>query len=227
MSNQQVELIPEHSYFHQVRHEMLDFVPREAKIILDVGCANGNFAAMIKSQRAAEVWGIEPNQEAAKLATSQLDKVICDTFSRSLSLPNRKFDCIILNDVLEHLVDYEDALIYCKDLLAAEGSIVASIPNVRYFDNIWNLLVNKNWEYQDWGILDRTHLRFFTMKSIINTFENLGLRINTLQGINSLQSFHPRKAKAFKFFNTLLLNQLADMNYLQFAVVAQPKGASS
>jgi 2-polyprenyl-3-methyl-5-hydroxy-6-metoxy-1,4-benzoquinol methylase len=133
------------------------------------------------------------------------------------------FDCIILNDVLEHLVDPFEALLYCRELLNSQGRVVASIPNVRYFDNIWNLLVHKNWEYTDWGILDKTHLRFFTKRSILSTFSDLDYDIETIDGINPLPVLHPHHVKRFRLLNRILWNKLEDMNYLQFAVVVSPK----
>ena len=209
-------------YFCVVRPEMLEFVPPNATAILDVGCADGTFGSLLKKHRHVEVWGIEPNQSAANSAAQKLDRVICSAFDRSLGLPAGKFDCIVFNDVLEHLVDPQDALSHCKELLKNPGAILASIPNVRYFDNIWNLLINKNWEYTDWGILDRTHLRFFTERSIRSTFRKVGYKIELIKGINPLHVLHPRQVRKFKLINWPLLNKIEDMNYLQFAVLARP-----
>jgi 2-polyprenyl-3-methyl-5-hydroxy-6-metoxy-1,4-benzoquinol methylase len=211
------------AYFEIERHEMLDRIPREASVILDVGCAVGSFGKLIKSKYPSEVWGIEINEYAASIASQKLDKVICGAFDETLDLPKGNFDCIVFNDVLEHLVDPYNALTYSKTLLREGGKIVASIPNVRFFDNIWKLLVKKDWEYTQNGILDRTHLRFFTKKSIVNTFNNLGYEIESIEGINPLEQFHPRQVKAFRVINSILLNQIEDMRYIQFAVVAHPK----
>ncbi|GAB4369313.1 MAG: hypothetical protein Kow00121_09120 [Elainellaceae cyanobacterium] len=210
-------------YFQSERHEMLNYVPRDAKKILDVGCAGGSFGQLLKQERFVEVWGIEPNETAAIAATPRLDKVICDVFSDTLALPEAYFDCIIFNDVLEHLVDPYSALEYCHKLLTNRGVIVASIPNVRYFDNTWNLLILKKWEYTNWGILDKTHLRFFTCRSIEQTFSELEYSIERLEGINPLEKFHPHHLKRFKVLNWLFPQQVGDMRYLQFAVVARPK----
>jgi 2-polyprenyl-3-methyl-5-hydroxy-6-metoxy-1,4-benzoquinol methylase len=210
------------NYFEQERPEMLGFIPSGAVTILDVGCAMGGFGHRLKRERSAEVWGVEVNKYASSIATKHLDKVFCGTFDRNLDLPKNMFDCIIFNDVLEHFVDPYDALTYAKDLLNDSGKIVASIPNVRYFDNVWNFLIDKDWEYTEHGILDRTHLRFFTQKSIINTFESLGYSIDCIQGIGKLECCHPHRVKKYNLINTLLMNQIADMRYLQFAIVASP-----
>ncbi|MGA9380414.1 MAG: class I SAM-dependent methyltransferase, partial [Phormidium sp.] len=155
------------NYFELERHEMLKYVPEKACNILDVGCGCGNFGRLLKEKRPVKVWGVEFNEDAATLAAQKLDQVICGSFNSSLNLPKNEFDCIIFNDVLEHLVDPFTALIYAKYLLREGGLVVASIPNIRHFDTIWDLLVNKNWQYTDSGILDRTHLRFFTQRSIV------------------------------------------------------------
>ena len=210
-------------YIEKERHEMLDRIPKEAATILDVGCAVGSFGQLIKSERSSEVWGIEINDYAASIAAQKLDKVICGSFDETLDLPKDKFDCIVFNDVLEHLVDPYSALLYSKTLLRDGGKIVASIPNVRYFDNVWKLLVDKDWEYTQNGILDRTHLRFFTRTSILKTFSDLGYEIESIEGINPLEQEHPHRVKKFRILNYILLNQIEDMRYIQFAVVAHPK----
>lgn len=209
------------AYSQKERHEMLRYIPQEAFIILDVGCAVGCFGQLLKAERSAEVWGVEVNEYAASIADQKLDKVICGAFGKNLNLPSQGFDCIVFNDVLEHLVDPYSALIYAKELLRDGGILVASIPNVRYFDNIWKLLVHKDWEYTQYGILDRTHLRFFTHKSILSTFNDLGYRVELIEGINPLEKQHLYHVKKFNFLNKILLNQIEDMRYLQFAVVAR------
>ncbi len=168
-------------YASSVRREMLPFVPQEAHAILDVGCSVGNFGELLKKERKAEVWGVETDEKAAEMAEQKLDRVYCGEFERKLNLPEKKFDCVVFNDVLEHMIDPYEAVRYAKDLLNERGRIVASIPNVRYFGNIWDLLVKKNWEYMDTGILDRTHLRFFTKRSIEALFTNLGCRIEDMR----------------------------------------------
>ncbi len=205
------------------RHEMLGYIPQEASVILDVGCALGSFGELIKSQRISEVWGVEINEYAAIEAAKKLDKVICGAFDEVLDLPKIKFDCIVFNDVLEHFIDPYSALLYSKTLLRDGGKIVASIPNVRYFGNAWRFLVDKNWEYTESGILDRTHLRFFTHKSIVKMFDDLGYEIELIEGINPLGKGQPRRVRNFGLLNSILLNQIEDMRYLQFAVVARPK----
>ena len=124
------------AFIKKERHEMLRYISREASTILDVGCAVGSFGELLKSERSVEIWGVEINEYAASIAAQKLDKVICGAFGENLDLPQVKFDCVVFNDVLEHLVDPYSALLYARTLLQDGGTIVASIPNVRYFDNI-------------------------------------------------------------------------------------------
>jgi 2-polyprenyl-3-methyl-5-hydroxy-6-metoxy-1,4-benzoquinol methylase len=228
MSSEQVlqELyqFKEADYFHGERHEMLSLVPLHSSTILEVGCGSGNFGKLLKERSSVQVWGIEMEEQAAAIANQKLDKVICEGFSRKLNLPAKSFDCIVFNDVLEHLIDPFDALLYCKELLRPNGAVVASIPNVRYFHNIISLVLYGNWEYADEGILDRTHLRFFTYHSILNMFERLGYSVESIQGLNSIaQLSFPGRLRYFNGLLKLFSYRVEDMKHLQFGVVAKPK----
>ncbi len=209
-------------YASSVRNEMLQFVPQSAKRILDVGCSVGNFGALLKSERAVEVWGVDIDEQAAAIAALKLDKVACGGFDDKLNLPANSFDCIVFNDVLEHMIDPYSALVYAKELLRENGKIIASIPNVRYFNNMWLLIVHKSWDYVDTGILDKTHLRFFTVRSIRSMFENLGYTVEIIEGINPIEKFNNRQTKKFKILNSVLFGRIEDMRWLQFAIVARP-----
>lgn len=209
-------------YESAVRSEMLEFIPETAEKILDVGCSVGNFGQLLKSEKTVEVWGVEIDRQATEMASEKLDKVLCGEFGGGLNLPEEYFDCVVFNDVLEHMVDPYEALRFTKRLLKKDGKVVASIPNVRYFDNIWNLVVHCRWDYVDAGILDRTHLRFFTKKSIRSTFTNLGFEIETLKGINPLEKYDAYYLRKFNFLNFLSLKRIEDMRWMQFAVVAKP-----
>ena len=207
-------------YADSNRAEMLRFVPGEAKTILDVGCSVGNFGALLKQQREREVWGVEIDPDAVAVASAKLDRVFRGAFNSQLDLPRGIFDCVVFNDVLEHMVDPYSALRYARDLLTPAGKVVASIPNVRYFGNMWLLVKHKSWKYEDAGILDRTHLRFFTESSIREMFTDEGYVIDKIEGINPLETMDDYFALKFRVLNFLSLNSIADMRWLQFAVVA-------
>jgi len=199
------------------------FVPTSAKRLLDIGCGAGAFAAglkenSLKSGEEREFWGVEMCPEAAKLAAEVMDTILTGDFASVLpELPEGQFDCIILNDVLEHMVHPDEILRRIKPLLAPGAVVVASIPNVRYFFNVLDLVVHGRWDYTDEGILDRTHLRFFTASSINRMFQDTGYRVDTLSGINATGSLK------FKLMNLLTFGRWSNMKYLQFAVVASPE----
>jgi 2-polyprenyl-3-methyl-5-hydroxy-6-metoxy-1,4-benzoquinol methylase len=205
-------------YYIQTRHEMLKYIPQNAGKILDVGCGEGQFGFQLKQLLNAEVWGMELDEKSAKVAESRIDKVLIGDLTLKIdSLPNDYFDCIIFNDILEHLVDPYNTLLNIKQKLNTNGVVVSSIPNVRYISNLKKLLFDKDWKYEDEGILDKTHLRFFTKKSIIDMFELLGFDIIQMEGIN------PSKSKNLKLANFLLMGNLEDAKYLQYASITKPK----
>jgi 2-polyprenyl-3-methyl-5-hydroxy-6-metoxy-1,4-benzoquinol methylase len=156
---------------------------------------------------------------------SKLDRVIVGEFSPEIDLPAGAFDCILFNDVLEHMLVPEMALRYARGLLAPGGVIVASIPNIRSFPIIWELIFHARWEYRDSGVLDRTHLRFFTKSSIVNMFEREGFALDSVCGIstNSATTYTSRRLRrAYEVVNALFLGKFDDMKFVQFAVVARP-----
>jgi 2-polyprenyl-3-methyl-5-hydroxy-6-metoxy-1,4-benzoquinol methylase len=200
------------------RSEMLAFIPSGSNRILDVGCHMGAFGASIKASLKAEVWGVEPNAETAAIAKLALDHVIVGLFSDEIQLPDRYFDVITFNDVLEHMPDPWSALKLAERKLAPDGSIVVSIPNLRNIENLLHILKDSDFKYEPNGIRDKTHLRFFTKKSVHRLFEESGLAVVNVQGINEdwwRQSLLRRVA--FRLFR----KYLEDTKYMQFAVVAK------
>lgn len=204
------------AYYTHQRSELLPFIPEGVNTALDIGCGDGSFGALLKQKHDCIVWGIEPDTASAIKAEKVLDKAVNAVLSDSLSeLTGIKFDVIFFNDVLEHLADPSEALILCKDLLNDGGHIIASIPNIRWYPVILSLLRYKDFKYLESGVMDKTHLRFFTKKSMIRLFENSGYRIRCIKGINKHDNFY-----FFNLLNFLLLGTQADMKYPQFVVVA-------
>lgn len=205
-------------YFSKSRPEMMRFVPAGAKRVVEFGCGEGCFAAALKGERGAEAWGVELDAGAAAEASKQLDKVLVGPLEDQLAaLPERYFDCIVFNDVLEHLVDPFVVLRNVKRLLREGGVVVCSIPNARFFPAFVDFVFRKQWRYEDHGTWDRTHLRWFTERSIADMFDALGYDLLTLEGINDLVTWK------FKLANMLTFGFLSDTRYMQFAVVARPR----
>lgn len=209
--------VPHEVYYELSREEMLPFIPLSARRILEVGCGGGVFGHQVKENRNAEVWGVEPNPKAAALAAKRLDHVIVGEFSPGTDLQGQLFDCIVFNDVLEHMVDPWSTLSFARKHLTETGAVVASMPNLKLFRIMWDLLIHDRWRYTPSGVLDITHLRFFTKTEMICLFEGAGYQVDLIQGINP----EPQGRK-FKVLNGLFPSRVSDMRYLQFAVVARP-----
>lgn len=205
------------TYFNFGRREMLPFIPASAKSILEVGCGEGEFAANIKAVRPAHITGIEPFAAAARVANSRLDRVLdVDVDAGILELQGQQFDCIVCNDVLEHLVDPWETLKCLRPLMAPNGVLVASLPNMRFMPVIKDFVLKGEWCYTVAGVMDRTHLRFFTRKSMHTLFEESGYQVTRIEGINAIQ--FPWK---FGLLNKLTLGALADAQFLQYACVVE------
>ncbi len=202
-------------YYNNDRPEMLNYLPDEASTVIDIGCGDGSFGGLIKERTNAEVWGIEFRQEEADKAERILDKLFagpCEEFIDDL--PDNYFDVIYFNDILEHLEDPYSILNRVKPKLKENGVVISSIPNIRYYKAILNLLFNKDWEYQAHGVMDKTHLRFFTGKSIKRMYEEQGYKVHIHEGINKTRSVRPI------LFNIPFLFTQMDVRYLQYATVA-------
>src|SRR5262249_17562981 len=157
-------------------------VPFAARRVLDVGCAAGALGAALKRRGTVEVTGIESHPEAARVARGHLDDVIELDLDAAQALPVAAGPAgpIRCPDVLEHLRDPARVLRLLAAALAPGGTLVASIPNVRHASVLVPLLVEGRWRYADEGILDRTHLRFFTLPEILELFTAACLRITSL-----------------------------------------------
>ncbi len=154
---------------------MIDF---DAKV-LDVGCGTGSVSEVICTITGANLVGIEPNAERAAAARARGLRVYEGVLSESFLEAHGPFDAIVFADVLEHLADPAQTIALAKRGLAAGGAIVASVPNVAHWFVRWDLLRGR-FDYQDSGIMDATHLRWFTRKTIVEFFERAGLRVTAL-----------------------------------------------
>jgi 2-polyprenyl-3-methyl-5-hydroxy-6-metoxy-1,4-benzoquinol methylase len=196
---------------------MLKYIPDSAKLFLELGCSAGGFGAMLKATRKnAYVIGVEIHSQSAEAARMRLDEVIEKPVEIALeAIPGGSVDCVVCNDILEHLVDPWAVLGQIERVLKPNGAIVSSIPNARHFPVFKNYFLGGDWKYEKWGVLDRTHLRFFTKKSIERLFTETGYRLSVIEGIFG----DPLPWKA-ALLNLLLNGKLSDMEYERFACVA-------
>jgi 2-polyprenyl-3-methyl-5-hydroxy-6-metoxy-1,4-benzoquinol methylase len=166
-----------------------------------------------------ELWAVEPDPASARAAEDGFDHVVAGEFPNE-QLPGGRFDVILFADVLEHLAAPEDALRAAAKALVRDGIIVASIPNVRHWRAVvWPLLRHGTWTYTDYGILDRTHLRFFTRRSMGDFFAANGWSVESVTGIN----MHRRE----KLISVVSGHLLDDFLLPQYVVVARPPRTST
>ena len=130
----------------------------------------------MKALGIPRVVGVELNPEAAEQARVALDEVVVADVERDeLPFEDASFDCIVYGDVLEHLTDPWTTLATQRRLLTSDGAAIVSIPNIAYWRNVLNLLRGR-WDYTESGMLDATHLRFFTWSSIEQLLDQAGYR---------------------------------------------------
>jgi 2-polyprenyl-3-methyl-5-hydroxy-6-metoxy-1,4-benzoquinol methylase len=206
------------TYFKYGRVEMLPFVPAGARNVLEIGCGEGEFASNLKGAGPdVRVTGVEPFLAAAQVAQGRLDRVLAVDVDAALDqLAGECFDCVVCNDVLEHLADPWAVLRSLRPLLGPRGTLVASLPNMRFMPVFKDLVLKGQWTYTNQGVMDRTHLRFFTRTGMQDLFTTCGFRVRTIEGINSID--FPWK---FGLLNRLVGGALSDCRYQQFACVAE------
>jgi trans-aconitate methyltransferase len=170
---------PRPDYYDNPRGPLLDLFPRAPSRLLDVGCGSGATSVLAKARwPELETIGVEIVPEAAERAAAKLDRVLtgsAETLDFSAAGVTG-VDGVILADVLEHLVDPWSFLERLRGALTSDAMIVASIPNIA---NLWLLeeLAAGRFEYTGDGLLDKTHLRFFTRRSIATLFDGAGYAI--------------------------------------------------
>lgn len=166
------------SYYTYERPELVAEVPEDAKRILDIGCGAGAMSAAIRRDKGAEViWGVEIVTDVAEQAKENpaIDNLLVGNIEELVhELPVEYFDCIVAGDVLEHLVDPWTTLAELHKRLKPDGKIISSMPNIRNFSFLVQLIFGGRFRYRDSGVMDRTHLRFFTRKDMIDLFSGAG-----------------------------------------------------
>ncbi|MCU0606286.1 MAG: class I SAM-dependent methyltransferase [Candidatus Edwardsbacteria bacterium] len=157
-----------------------------AAAVLDVGCANGYIGEHLRRRHGASyLAGIELDGRLAREAGAHYDLMLegdAEDAGVWERLP-RKFDAVIAADVLEHLRRPEVALDRIRRALTDAGTLIVSLPNVAYWEVRRDLFFRGRWEYADWGILDRNHLRFFTRDSGRSLLERAGFTVTLVEPV--------------------------------------------
>lgn len=203
-------------YFEIQRLDVLELIPKESQKILECGCAFGWLGTELKKRQQTVVVGIELNPEAEQYLNFSYDKYyIGDIENIDLSEYNNYFDCIIYADILEHLVDPWKLVKQHSYMLKKGGVIIVSIPNVRNIILFKELFIYGRWKYQDSGLFDKTHLRFFTIKDSIELLKDANLRIDLIKSNPDKYSF---LFSTFAFIPNLINPELKVCQWLIRAV---------
>jgi len=207
------------TYSANINNHIYKIIPNNKKI-LDVGCNTGNLGEKLIKNKNCEVWGIDYSKRVVGIAKKRLNKAIFfDIESYKIPFKNEKFDIIIFGDILEHLRYPEDILKKYSQLLNEDGLIIASIPNVASIKVRLKLLFG-NWNYKLGGILDKTHLRFFTKKTIKELFENSGYKIIKM---DSTPGFIFKYSNILKKMAEFLCKIYPKLFALQFIITAKKR----
>lgn len=174
----------EEKYDDRPRMEIMGLLDIPFRTVLEIGCGAGATGRFIKQQHPEVIYyGVEIDRDAAGEARKVLDHVVtCDVEAFTLEdvgIPRQGIDVVILADVLEHLYDPWKLLRSLHAHLRPGGAVVASIPNTQNVRMVQNL-VNGFWTYGSQGLLDATHVRFFTLIEIGKMFTGSGYQIDQL-----------------------------------------------
>jgi len=201
-------------------------IPDGARV-LDAGCGTGPLARVLQGKRV-ELYGFDVSKECMAIAKSYFDHVVIGDIEKS-SLPYMEnfFDVIVFMDVLEHLFRPDRVLVRAKTLLSKNGFILASIPNIVHWKTRLLILLGK-FRYQDVGICDKTHVRFFTIDSIKKTFESAGYIVSEIDYVAPPYKLvlKPLRRLPLRFIQFICYNLMwrffETWNAFQFVIKAEP-----
>lgn len=204
-------------------HAIIYSIINKGTTLLDIGSATGYFAKVLK-QKKCIVWGIELDSQAANKSQKYLKHVFTGNIDNleTFRLPHGFFDYILLMDIIEHITNTEGILPRLKQYLKTEGKIIISTPNIAHISIRLNLLFG-NFNYTKIGILDESHVHFYTKKTLNNLLKKSNYSIEkTLYSTDFGQiplfgrylRYIPKKIQYVitKIFNTLFA--------VQFIVIA-------
>ena len=179
------DLHGKYPYFEEVNDAIMECFHRllredvKNKIVLDVGCGQGQLSFEIK-KLGYDVWGVESSSFAAKKASERITRVLerdlTDLIQVEKDLGDVRFDYIVFSDVLEHVPDPLTVLKGYRKFLKKDGRVLISLPNVANWVIRLKLILGR-FDYEDSGVMDRTHLRFFTFKTSQILVREAGLKV--------------------------------------------------
>jgi 2-polyprenyl-3-methyl-5-hydroxy-6-metoxy-1,4-benzoquinol methylase len=207
-------------YFNIDRHDIFDLVPSDSPgRVLEIGAAEGStLVALKQSGKAREVVGVElVALPGGRQNRQEIDRfIIADVEQQSLDLEPGSFDLLICGDVLEHLRDPWISLQYLTGFVRKGGRVLVSLPNIRYWRALGKIVLG-DFRYSASGVLDRTHLRFFCRKNMIDLLGFAGLRVEHVE-----PSFRRhRELSRDKRMNAITLGLVEQFLAQQYIIVAE------
>jgi SAM-dependent methyltransferase len=168
-------------YGGHVRSELIELLRRPLGRVLDVGCATGSAAPLLRRYGASYIAGIEPDTEYANAAARQYDEVMKGSAEDETPWEAGYFDTILCYDVLEHLVDPWSTLKHLARLLVSGGQLHVSIPNARHPGTWLPIVVKGSFDYRAQGLRDVTHLRFFGRRDVRDLMVAAALQVGPVE----------------------------------------------
>lgn len=198
------------SYFSSSRNSIAALVSQGKHRVLDIGCGNGALLLSLKEQgKASEIVGIEINNLQALDGIDNY--IIGDIESLQLPYPKEYFDVIICADVLEHLKDPWDTLKRLTFFLKPNGKFIISLPNIREIRTLGQIAFRGDFAYSERGILDKTHLRFFCKRNMLEIVNAAGLRVSDI---------YPAMGLKRTTLNQVTFKLLEECLAIQYVIVA-------
>lgn len=208
-------------YFTNPRIDLIKLIPAKPdNRILEIGAGGGDTLIEIKRQKIArEVVGIELMEMAnSNQMSSEIDRfIICDVEKTDLDFPDSHFDVIILGDVIEHLLDPWTFLKKTSRHLRSGGLFIASIPNIRYYTAMVRVFFKGDFGYEDQGLFDRTHFRFFCKQNMRSLFTTQAFRCKKIIPRDHLYEIKSKR----KVFNKLTFGVFEEFLTLQYIIVSE------
>lgn len=210
----------EKSYFESVRLELLELIPEKNRQgnMLEIGAGSGSTLMYAKQNGyAKKIYGIELNKIENSYQKSKEFEcfLIGDIESMKLPFQKEQFDVILCGDVLEHLVNPYNLVKALKKYLKHDGIFIASLPNIRHFSALKEIVIKGDFKYVERGILDKTHLRFFCKKNMVDLFVQNGYKIDSIVSNISLIG------SKSKIFNNLTLRIFEEFLTPQYYIIAR------
>lgn len=198
--------------------------PDETFHVLEIGCDCGvNLLAVKNRYPNVKLYGAELNAHATEIASHIAEVEVGNIEDKALQFGDVRFDYIMFGDVLEHLRDPAGTIRYCRSLLKENGKIIACIPNLMHY-TVMRELIDGNFTYKDMGLLDRTHIHFFTYYEIKRMFEEEGYEVEKIDSAVSSFTVTPEEAEFVANLVALSHGAEAFMFYtFQYIVTAKMK----